>query len=429
MPKRRAITLFDAPSAMAASTSSSRGVSTILASVSTASGSPASIEVGSSSVPSTSKGTTASPLSAAAIAPVISVLSAERGRTAAAPACSASSVPSTAASPTSATTGVPGFLICHSLNSSRGSLSASSTSMCDCSRSCASACTSPTMPATTMPGVARSSRSSRSRSFVSVQQIAIAAIAPVSTPPAVTIASVSSERALADDDLEIGRRASAQQLQIDAGADAVGSEQPHDLAHLHDRLAVPRGDDVADHEGGAGGGSLRIDADHQNPAPRVGRILRPASEPDVLQAGAEIAAGDVALAEQLVDRAVDGRARDRQHPPARPEHGHAEHTPIHIDQRAAFGEPVERKVEAQQAVDGAAAPALPGGADIADDAEARDRRALVAADRQREVAGAQRRCCNLRRRQPIRLEAQHGDVGRRIAARQRGSDLTPAGQR
>src|SRR5262249_59676458 len=85
---------------------------------------------------------------------------------------------------------------------------------------------------------AASSRCNRSRSRPSL---------PGSTPPAVTIASVSSERTLADRDLEIGRRAGAQQLQIDAGADTVGSEEPHDLTYLHDRLAVPRGDDIADH--------------------------------------------------------------------------------------------------------------------------------------------------------------------------------------
>ena len=87
-------------------------------------------------------------------------------------------------------------------------------------------------------------------------------------------------------------------------------------------------------------------------------------------------------------------------------------------------------VEPDEAVDGAAARAVPRAARDRDDAEAGDRRALVISDRQDDVAGAQRgRVDGLRRRQAVRLEAQHRDVGGGIATRQRRIDDAPARER
>jgi hypothetical protein len=69
---------------------------------------------------------------------------------------------------------------------------------------------------------------------------------------------------------------------------------------------------------------------------------------------------------------------------------------------------------------------VPSGSRDGDDAEASDWRTFVISDCQDDVTRAQRRRVGgRRRRQPVRLEAQHGDVSAGIAARQRGRDHAP----
>ncbi len=240
----------------------------------------------------------------------------------------------------------------------------------------------------------------------------------------------SGQRPPSDGHLQAGRRAGAHERELHFFPDAVWSEEPHHLAHPDDRCAIPGRDHVTQQQSAAPGRAVRVDAHDKDAALALGRIAGRARQPHALQAGAEIAALDMPLLQELIDGAIDGRRRDRQGAPARSEHGHAEHASVRIHQRAAFGQRIECEIEPQQAVDGAAALAVPGGAHEGHDAQAGDRCAIMVADGQHEVTGAQRGgITEVCRRQSIRLEAQHSDVGRGVAARKCRIDLAPARQR
>src|SRR6185437_5087733 len=145
--------------------------------------------------------------------------------------------------------------------------------------------------------------------------------------------------------------------------------------------------------------SLRIDAEDEKAA-LAALLRRP-------QARAEIAAGDPALGEQLIDHAIDGRS------------GNAEHIARSIDHRAAFGARAQAQIEPDEPVDRAAAPAVPLAARERRDAEAGEWTGLVAPDREDEIAGTQaRRIAALDNRQAVGLETQQRDVGGGIAADQ-----------
>src|SRR5205823_12983129 len=76
-----------------------------------------------------------------------------------------------------------------------------------------------------------------------------------------------------------------------------------------------------------------------------------------------------------------------------------------------------------EGVDDSDARTVPGRSRDGDVAVASDWRAFVSSECQEDVTGAQRgRVGGRRRRQPVRLEAQHGDVSAGIAARERGRD-------
>ena len=101
-----------------------------------------------------------------------------------------------------------------------------------------------------------------------------------------------------------------------------------------------------------------------------------------------------------------------------------------IDQRTAFGAGGQRNVEMHQIVDGPAAAALPGAAGDRQETEARRWRAVMAADRQHDVPGAQRsEIGGLRHRHAVRLEAQCGDIGGWIAPDEGCRRAPSAGQR
>ena len=169
-------------------------------------------------------------------------------------------------------------------------------------------------------------------------------------------------------------------------ADAVRPKQPHDIARALDRGVVPTCDDVADQKPGFCRRSVRVDAHNQY----AGAATVLAGHTHVLQTGTQVAASHVALGQQLIDRAVDGRARDGERTPARPGHRHPEHMAMCIDQRSALSGGVETQIEAQERIDRPAAHAVPGSTDVADAAERRDRRAAIVADGENEMTDAQR---------------------------------------
>src|SRR5262249_43962454 len=128
--------------------------------------------------------------------------------------------------------------------------------------------------------------------------------------------------------------------------------------------------------------------------PRRLRCAGCAMPPQRLETGAEIAPEHVALGEQLVDRAVDRRARYGEHATPRSEHSHANDASLYIDDRAALGGRAEREIEPQQAIDGATAATLPGAVRECDDAKMRERSPVVTSDREHDLAGARRRIGN-----------------------------------
>src|SRR5262249_45906194 len=110
----------------------------------------------------------------------------------------------------------------------------------------------------------------------------------------------------------------------------------------------------------------------------------------MLQAGAKVAAPDVALSQQLIDRAIDGRARDGERASARARYPNAEHMAMRLDQGAALRCRIEDEIQAQECIDRAAAHAVPRTADITDAAERRDRGAPIIADGEHKMTDAQR---------------------------------------
>ena len=90
----------------------------------------------------------------------------------------------------------------------------------------------------------------------------------------------------------------------------------------------------------------------------------------------------------------------------------------------------QRQIKADETVDSSAAKTVPSRSRDGDDAEASDWRTFVISDCQDDVTRAQRRRVgDGRRRQSVRLEAQHGDVSAGIAARERSRDYAPSWKR
>jgi hypothetical protein len=143
----------------------------------------------------------------------------------------------------------------------------------------------------------------------------------------------------------------------------------------------------------------------------------------LLQAGTKISPKNMTFREELIDGAIDRRCRNGKDTATRPQDGHADDASLHVDEGATLSRPAEHKIYADEVIDSAAAKTVPGPSHGGDDAEASDRRTLVISDCQDNVTRAQwRRIGGRRRRQSIRLEAQHSDVRTGVPTRERGFD-------
>jgi hypothetical protein len=199
----------------------------------------------------------------------------------------------------------------------------------------------------------------------------------------------------------------------------------HDIAHAIDRFCIPSHDDVTREQPGARGRPIRIDAHDQNAAPaaRRLRVMGGASAPQWLQTGTKISPKNMTFREELIDNAIDCRCRNGKHTATRPQDGHADDASLRVDEGATLSRPAEHKIYANEVIDSAAAKTVPGPSHGGDDAEASDRRTFVISDCQDDVTWAQRRRIGgRRRRQSIRLEAQHSDVRTGVPTRERGFD-------
>src|SRR5260221_10131831 len=131
----------------------------------------------------------------------------------------------------------------------------------------------------------------------------------------------------------------------------------------------------------------------------------------------------MAFRQELIDDAVDRRRRNGERATTRSEDGHADYATLHVDDGAPLRGWAERQIKGDETVDSSAAKTAPSRSRDGDDAEASDRRTFVISDCQDDVTWAQRRGVGgQRHRQPVRLEAQHGDVSAGIPPRERSPD-------
>jgi hypothetical protein len=149
-----------------------------------------------------------------------------------------------------------------------------------------------------------------------------------------------------------------------------------------------------------------------------------------LQAGAEISSKNMAFRQELIDDTVDCRRRNGERAATRSEDGHADYASLHVDDGASLRGRAECQIKADETVDSSAAKTAPSWSRDGNDAEASDRRAFVISDCQDDVTRAQRcRVGRRRRRQPVRLEAQHSDVSAGIPPCERGRDYATSWKR
>jgi hypothetical protein len=142
-----------------------------------------------------------------------------------------------------------------------------------------------------------------------------------------------------------------------------------------------------------------------------------------LQAGTKISPKNMTLREELIDDAIDCRCGNGKHAVTRTQDGHADDASMRVDEGATLSRPAEHEIYANEVIDSAAAKTVPGPSHGGDDAEASDRRTFVISNCQHNVTRAQRRRIGgRRRRQSIRLEAQHSDVRTGVPTRERGLD-------
>ena len=129
----------------------------------------------------------------------------------------------------------------------------------------------------------------------------------------------------------------------------------------------------------------------------------------------------MAFRQELIGDTVDRRRRNGERAATRSEDGHADDTSLHVNDGAALRGRAERQIKADETVDGSTAKTVPSWSSDGDDAEASDWRTFVISECQDDVTRAQRRRVSRRRRwQPVRLEAQHGDVSAGIPPCERG---------
>jgi hypothetical protein len=150
--------------------------------------------------------------------------------------------------------------------------------------------------------------------------------------------------------------------------------------------------------------------------------------PQRLQTGAQIAAKHLTPGKELVDRTVDRGAGYRKYAPARSEHRHADDVSLHVNYGASFGPWTKLQVETHEAIDLPSATAVPNPIRISDNTEVSKRRSLVIPDGEHKMTGVGYRI-DARRRKPVRLEAKHCDISRRITPGERRLNEAPARKR
>src|SRR5262245_35950445 len=123
--------------------------------------------------------------------------------------------------------------------------------------------------------------------------------------------------------------------------------------------------------------------------------------------------------QELIDSAVDGRAWYRQRLVARTEHCHPDDTALQVDECAAFATWTECQIQTNEAVDGAAANAVPSPARESDDAERGERPTIIISHRHDDLTSAERSVAGGRYGKSVRLETEHRDISGRITARER----------
>src|SRR5262245_14945017 len=133
--------------------------------------------------------------------------------------------------------------------------------------------------------------------------------------------------------------------------------------------------------------------------------------------------------QELIDSAVDGRAWDRKRPAARTEHGHPDGTAFQVDECAAFGSGTECQVQTNEAVDGAAANAVPSPAREGDDAERGEGPAIMISYRQDDLTSSERGAGRGRYGKSVRLETEHRNISGGVAAHERSVGDAPGRKR
>src|SRR5262245_28181334 len=162
------------------------------------------------------------------------------------------------------------------------------------------------------------------------------------------------------------------------------------------------------------------------------RSLRPARRaflPHGLKAGAEITAKDMSSRQELIDSAVDGRAWYRQRPAARTDHCHSDDTALQVDECTAFASWTECQIQTNEAVDGAAANAVPSPTRESDDAERGEWPAIMISHRHDDLTSAERSVGGGRYGKSVRLETEHRDISCGIAAREQSVGDAPGRKR
>jgi hypothetical protein len=137
----------------------------------------------------------------------------------------------------------------------------------------------------------------------------------------------------------------------------------------------------------------------------------------------------MALGEQLINRAVDGRAGNGEGAPARTEHRHSGDLPKGINEGTAFARRLQRQVEFDEAVNAAAPAAVPRPGRKRHNAERNECGTILISDCECQLTGSERGGRNRRDGQAIRLESKDCDVGSRVASCEGGLDLASARKR
>src|SRR5262245_64918229 len=123
--------------------------------------------------------------------------------------------------------------------------------------------------------------------------------------------------------------------------------------------------------------------------------------------------------QELIDSAVDGRAWYRKRPAARTEHCHPDDTALQVDECAAFASWTECQVQTNEAVDGAAANAVPSPARESDDAERGERPTIMISHRYDDLTSAERGVGGGRYGKSVRLGQEHSDMSVVVGTRER----------